>query len=42
MVIQRAHNRKFKTIKDIPIKIKNSDFPDDIEIRGEFLLKKIS
>ena len=29
-----------KTIKDIPIKIKNSDFPDDIEIRGEVFIKK--
>ncbi len=29
-----------KTIKDIPLKIKNSNFPDDIEIRGEIFIKK--
>ena len=29
-----------KTIKDIPLEIKNSNFPDDIEIRGEVFIKK--
>ena len=29
-----------KTIKDIPLEIKNSDFPDEIEIRGEVFIKK--
>ena len=29
-----------KTIKDIPQEIKNSDFPDNIEIRGEVFIKK--
>ena len=29
-----------KTIKDIPIKIKSSDFPKDIEIRGEVFITK--
>ena len=29
-----------KTIKDIPQEIKNNDFPDNIEIRGEVFIKK--
>ena len=29
-----------KTIRDIPLEIKNSDFPDEIEIRGEVFIKK--
>ena len=29
-----------KTIKDIPLEIKNSNFPDEIEIRGEVFIKK--
>tara|TARA_B100000989_G_scaffold236806_1_gene183710 strand:+ start:2197 stop:4209 length:2013 start_codon:yes stop_codon:yes gene_type:complete len=29
-----------KTIKDIPLEIKKSDFPDEIEIRGEVFIKK--
>jgi len=29
-----------KTIKDIPLEIKNKDFPNEIEIRGEVFIKK--
>ena len=29
-----------KTIRDIPLEIKNIDFPDEIEIRGEVFIKK--
>ena len=29
-----------KTIRDIPLEIKNTDFPDEIEIRGEVFIKK--
>ena len=29
-----------KTIRDIPLEIKKSDFPDEIEIRGEVFIKK--
>ena len=29
-----------KTIKDIPLQIKNSNFPEEIEIRGEIFIKK--
>ena len=29
-----------KTIKDIPLEIKNSSFPNEIEIRGEVFIKK--
>jgi DNA ligase (NAD+) len=29
-----------KTIKDIPLKINNKDFPKDIDIRGEVFIKK--
>ena len=29
-----------KTIKDIPLEIKNNDFPNEIEIRGEVFIKK--
>ena len=29
-----------KTVKDIPLEIKSSDFPDKVEIRGEVFIKK--
>ena len=32
--------QNLKTIKDIPQKITNKDFPKDIDIRGEVFIKK--
>ena len=41
MKVGEIITENLKTINDIPIEIKDKNFPNEIEIRGEVLLKKI-
>ena len=39
--LEKLITENLKTIKDIPKKITDKDFPKDIDIRGEVFIKKM-